>query len=67
MTRDHRKNGHKMTIGTDFDQFCAACELIFCVLLNAALEYIILKNAVLEFIKIKCCSGIKNFKKKIEH
>ncbi len=53
-----KKPGHKMTIETDFDQFCAARELIFCVLLNAALEYIILKHAVLEFIKIKCCSGI---------
>ncbi len=46
-----KKPGHKMNIGTDFNQFCAACELIFCVPLNAALEYIILKNAVLEFIK----------------
>jgi hypothetical protein len=46
-----KKPGHKMTIWTDFDQFCAACELIFCVLLNAALEYILLKNAVLEYIK----------------
>ena len=49
--RCDKKAGHKMTIGTDFDQFCAACELIFCVLLNAALEYIALKNAVLELIK----------------
>jgi hypothetical protein len=57
-----------MTIGTDFNQFCAACELLFCVLLNAALEYIILKNAVLVLNKkSKCCSGIKNFNKKIEH
>jgi hypothetical protein len=24
-----KKPGHKMTIGTDFDQFCAACELLF--------------------------------------
>ncbi len=28
MTRNHLKNGHKKTIVTDFDQFCAACELI---------------------------------------
>jgi hypothetical protein len=46
-----KKPGHKMTKGTDFDQFYAACELNFCVLLNAALEYIILKNVILEFIK----------------
>ena len=29
MTRNHLKNGHKKTIGSDFDQFCAAYELIF--------------------------------------
>ena len=29
MTRNHLNNGHKKTIGTDSDQFCAACELIF--------------------------------------
>jgi len=29
VTRNHLINRHKMTIGTDFDQFCAACELIF--------------------------------------
>ena len=29
MTRNHLNNGHEKTIGTDFDQFCAACELIF--------------------------------------
>jgi hypothetical protein len=29
VTRNHLKNGHKKTRGTDFDQFCAACELIF--------------------------------------
>ncbi len=38
-----KKDGHKMTIGTDFDQFCAAHELLFWVLLNAALENIKLK------------------------
>jgi len=81
VTRKYRKNGHKMTIGTDFDQFCAACELIFCVLLNAALEYIIFKKCCLGIYKKlnvkKCCLGIykklnaaqefKILRKKIEH
>jgi len=41
VTRKHLKNGHKKTIGTDFDQFCAACELIFSrPIKKAALEYI---------------------------
>ncbi len=38
-----------MTIRTDFDQFCAARELLFWVLLNAALEN----------IRLKCCFGIQ--------
>ncbi len=68
MTRKYRKNGHKMTIGTDFDQFCAACELIFCVLLNAALEYIIFKKCCLGiYKKLNDAQEFKILRKKIEH
>ncbi len=42
-----------MPIGTDFEQFCAARELIFSALLNVALEYAWIKNAVLEQEKFK--------------
>ncbi len=42
-----------MPIVTDFEQFCAARELIFLALLNAALEYEWIKNAVLEQEKFK--------------
>ena len=49
MTRNHRKNGHKMTIGTDFDQFCAACELIFLCPIKCCSRIYNIK---------KCCLGI---------
>ena len=42
-----------MPIGTDFEQFCAARELIFSALLNVALEYAWIKNAVLEQEKLE--------------
>ncbi len=42
-----------MPIGTDFEQFCAACELIFSALLNVALEYAWIKSVVLEQEKFK--------------
>ena len=52
MTRNHLKNGHKKTVGTDFDQFCAACELIFSRPIKCcSRENRILKNAVLELKK----------------
>jgi len=42
-----------MPIETDFEQFCAARELIFSALLNVALEHAWIKNAVLEQEKFK--------------
>jgi hypothetical protein len=53
VTRNRLKCHHKMPIGTDFEQFCAARELIFSALWNAALEYAWIKNAVLEQEKFK--------------
>ena len=47
-----------MTIGTDFDQFCAACELLFWGLIKCCSRIYQIKNAVLEFRKIKFCSGM---------
>ncbi len=38
-----------MTIGTDFDQFCAARELLFWGLIKCCYKKYIIKNAVLEF------------------
>jgi len=53
VTRNRLKCHHKMPIGTDFEQFCAARELIFSALLNVALENAWIKNAVLEQEKLK--------------
>jgi hypothetical protein len=44
-----KKAGHKMTIGTDFDQFCAAREFLFLGLIKCCSRKYQIKNAVLEF------------------
>ncbi len=49
-TRNHLKSGHKKTIGTDFDQFCAGRELIF----SRPIKYCSRKQNIK-----KCCLGIK--------
>ena len=51
VTRNHLKNGHKKTIGTDFYQFCAACELIFSRPIKCCSRKYNIK---------KCCLGIEN-------
>ena len=44
-----QKNGHKTTIGTDFNQFCAACELFFLCPIKCCSRICNIK---------KCCLGI---------
>ena len=44
-----KKAGHKMTIGTDFDQFCAARELLFLGIIKCCSKKYQIKNAVKEF------------------
>jgi hypothetical protein len=50
VTRNHLKNGHKKTIGTDVDRFCAAHELIFSRPIKCCSGKQNMK---------KCCLGIK--------
>ncbi len=60
MTRNHLKNGHKKTKGTDFNQFCAACELIFSRPIKCCSRILHKKMLPWKIKKIKCCSGTQN-------
>jgi hypothetical protein len=48
--RNHLNNGFKKNIGTDSDQFCAACELIFSRPIKCCSRIYNIE---------KCCLGIK--------
>ena len=63
MTRNHLNNRHKKTIGTDFDQFCAACELIFSRPIKCCSRIYNIEKCCLGIKKNKCCSGNYNLQK----